>query len=83
MSGSVEFGRCDICKKEDILQRKYYYYGILCECHSPYHFEIVHHCKDCEPKEPLITNVRLKTTTLKDLAIIYSRKNKLKKLGRL
>ncbi len=40
MSGCVEIGICDICKKEAHLQRTYFRYNIKCECHSPYHFEL-------------------------------------------
>lgn len=65
MSGFIEFGKCDICKKESTLQRKYYKYDIKCECHSPYHFEIVKYCKDCKPKEPIETRILVKTSNLK------------------
>ena len=53
-----EFGKCDICGKEAPLSRKYYHYDIDCECcHSiinskNHHFELVRHCKNCEPKPP-------------------------------
>ena len=62
--GEIEHGKCDICKKIRDLQRKYYYYDIKCECHSPNHFELVSHCKDCEPKEPVKTRVTFKTANL-------------------
>ncbi len=65
MSGAVEYGRCDICGKEAPLARRYFHYGIPCECHSPNHFELVRHCKDCEPKEPGETTVKLRTDTLR------------------
>jgi len=55
-----EYGMCNICKKEKVLQRKYYYYGIKCECHSPEHFEIVFHCLDCAPKAPEKTTIHIK-----------------------
>lgn len=55
----TEFGKCDICGEEKPLQRTYYHYDIKCNCHSPNHFEIVSHCKDCTPKEPLETKVYL------------------------
>ena len=64
MSGEVEFGRCDICKEDKPLERTYYHYDIKCECHSPYHFELVIHCKDCVPKEPSETKIILKTSNL-------------------
>lgn len=53
---SQEYGKCDICKKENTLSRKYYHYDIECECHlsggKKEHFEIVRYCKDCKPKPP-------------------------------
>lgn len=67
MSGAVESGICDICKKETHLQRKYYYYNIVCECHSPQHFELVRYCNDCIPLEPKLTKLEIKTETLKEL----------------
>lgn len=58
MSGEVMVGKCDICGKENVeLERKYYYYNIKCECHSPQHFEIVDHCKACIPKPPKKTTI--------------------------
>jgi hypothetical protein len=80
MSGSVEYGICDICKKEAILQRTYFRYDIKCECHSPYHFEMIRHCNNCIPKEPLITNITIKTANLKDLSVLL-RKKKLEKIN--
>jgi hypothetical protein len=65
--GDIEFGNCDTCKKEAELNRVYYRYDIKCECHSPNHFEIVRHCKDCKSKEPLETRVKFKTSNLKKL----------------
>ena len=52
MSCGIEFGKCDICGKEDNLERTYFEYDIKCECHSPKHFELVSHCKDCVPSMP-------------------------------
>lgn len=52
MSGSVEHGICEICGKENFLQRTYFRYNIKCECHSPQHFEMVRHCTICIPNEP-------------------------------
>lgn len=52
MSCSIEFGKCDICGKEDNLGRTCFEYDIKCDCHSPRHFELVVHCKDCIPSMP-------------------------------
>ena len=52
MSCCIEFGKCDICGKEDNLIRTYFEYDIKCDCHSPRHFELVVHCKDCIPSMP-------------------------------
>lgn len=58
-------GKCQICGKENAtLHRKYYYYNIKCNCHSPKHFEIVEYCDDCKPVEPTETKVYLNTETL-------------------
>ena len=76
----VEFGRCDICKKETYISRKYYRYDIKCECHSPYHFVIVYHCKDCVPVEPTETTVTLKTSYIKNIEQEI-RKEKIKRLN--
>ena len=66
MSGDIEVGECDICKKQDVqLSRQYYYYLVKCECHSPQHFEIVCYCKDCEPVEPKTTKLTIRTESLK------------------
>lgn len=67
MSGVVEFGICDICKKENYMERTYFHYDIKCECHSPKHFILIIHCKDCIPKEPKETKIILKTETLNKL----------------
>ena len=64
MNGEVEFGKCEVCGKESILGRTYFHYDIKCECHSPYHFEMVCHCKDCVPKEPETTIIHVKTSVL-------------------
>lgn len=52
MNCGIEFGKCDICGKECGLERTYFEYDINCECHSPKHFELVRHCKDCVPSIP-------------------------------
>ena len=59
MSGEMQFGKCDICKKHTIVESKFYYYGFKCDCHSPEHFERVNYCKDCAPKKPPYTKVTL------------------------
>jgi hypothetical protein len=64
MSGNIEFGKCEICGKMKVLQRTYFNYNIKCECHSPNHFELVIHCADCIPTEPVETKIVLKTSTL-------------------
>jgi len=55
--GCSEIGKCDICGKYAPINRKYYYYPIKCECHSPQHFEIVLYCSDCIPIEPERTTI--------------------------
>lgn len=65
MSSSMEYGNCDICGKEAALERTYFYYPFKCECHSPHHFELVCHCKDCIPKVPQETLVRVFPTEIK------------------
>jgi len=64
--GDIEFGKCEICGNERQLQRTMYYYGIKCECHSPEHFEMVRHCKDCEPSEPRTTQITLTRKQLEE-----------------
>ena len=65
--GDIEWGKCDVCGIIRTLVRTYYYYSIKCECHSPQHFEIVRHCKDCVPTEPKLTRITLKTEVAKAL----------------
>jgi hypothetical protein len=52
-------GTCDVCGKTDMkLMRTYFRFEeVKCECHSPYHFELVDHCKTCEPKKPIETKI--------------------------
>jgi hypothetical protein len=57
--GNGEFGKCEICGKDAILERTYFYYPIHCECCESYdknaqrqHFEIICHCKNCVPRVP-------------------------------
>jgi hypothetical protein len=54
------YGKCEICSVKGGLSRTYFHYDLKCECHSPNHFEIVNHCKNCVPKEPNKTTVYLK-----------------------
>lgn len=57
----IETGKCDICGSREVhLNRKYYYYDIPCECHSPTHFELIRYCKNCTPKPPREIKVVLK-----------------------
>ena len=63
MSCDIEFGKCDICGKEENLERTYFEYDINCECHSPKHFELVSHCKDCVPSMPTETHPYRTTIT--------------------
>lgn len=64
-------GKCEVCGKEDVtLIRKFFHYDIKCECHSPSHFEIVDHCEDCEPAEPLHTKVIMSTKRLKGMIMV-------------
>lgn len=60
----IEYGKCQICGKETNLQRTYFRYKIKCECHSPYHFELIIHCSDCVAIEPEYTKIELKTKNL-------------------
>ena len=64
---TVETGTCEICGKENVpILRKYFLYpDIKCECHSPHHFDLVFHCKDCIPKQPDYTKVELRTANLR------------------
>lgn len=55
----MQFGECDICKKQTFVESKFYHYGFKCDCHSPEHFERINHCKDCIPKKPPYTKVTL------------------------
>lgn len=50
----AEVGYCDICHKKMNLNRKYYYYGLECQCcGSKYgHFEIIKYCNNCTPEPP-------------------------------
>lgn len=64
MAGTIEIYQCSICKKVGPVNRKYYMYRIKCECHSPWHFELVYHCTDCIPVEPKQTRVLFDTSKI-------------------
>jgi len=64
MSRDAEFGTCPVCGQETQLNRTYFKYDLKCECHSPQHFEIAWHCNYCEPIEPGITKIIIKTKNL-------------------
>jgi hypothetical protein len=56
--GSVPYGKCSVCGKEDVLFISRFYYDIDCECcggsalKNKYHFERIQHCKNCTPIPP-------------------------------
>jgi hypothetical protein len=59
MCNSIEWGKCEICGKEDQLERTYFYYSIHCECCGSKdengqnrHFEMVRHCRKCPAPMP-------------------------------
>lgn len=67
MSGEMEIGKCECCGKDNVpLERTYFRYPFMCECHSPEHFVLIRHCEDCEPTEPKETRITLKTEDLKN-----------------
>ena len=55
----IEYGICDVCGREANLQRKYYYFNIKCECHSPKHSEMIKYCSDCVPLRPAETTIEI------------------------
>ena len=60
--GDIEYGPCDICKKNTPLTRKYYRYDLKCNCCNraeDNHFEIVRFCANCQPKPPLTVKAYL------------------------
>ena len=73
MYNEVERGVCDVCGKEGDLVRTYFYYPIDCTCHSPVHFELMSHHKECVPKEPKYTKVEFRTEDLKDPSMLASK----------
>lgn len=62
----TEYGKCQVCGEESLLERTYFRYPLQCECHNPQHIELICHCKDCVPKEPEYTKVAFKTEDLKN-----------------
>ena len=67
MSGEVEYNVCDVCGKENSVQRKYYYYPIKCSCcnnRDSYHFEMVKYCSDCTCEPPYRISVVIKPLTI-------------------
>ncbi|OUO00469.1 hypothetical protein B5F97_12080 [Bacteroides clarus] len=59
MCNSIEWGKCEICGKEEQLERTYFYYPIHCECCGSkdkngqnVHFEMVRHCINCPAPMP-------------------------------
>ena len=65
MRGEIELGKCGICGKEKQLTRTYFRYpNMKCECHSPCHFDLIIHCRDCVPVRPRETKVLLRTDLL-------------------
>lgn len=84
---SIEIGKCDVCGNESHLHRTYFRYNIKCDCHSPQHFELVCHCFDCVPREPIYTIItvgssktKIDTTKLKKLDIIIDGKDYIRTL---
>ena len=59
MGGDKELGYCEYCGELTKINRKYYKYGVKCECHSNEHFELVYHCNYCEPVDPGIRKIIL------------------------
>ncbi len=81
MGGSVPYGKCDICGKEDILHIKYYRYDLDCECcggaAKDYHFERLEYCENCKPKAPHIIRPHLVSKTyLKEMEKLLKEENK-------
>jgi len=75
--GSIERGKCRICGRiVDGVERKYYHYGLPCECHLPEHAELVYHCHDCKPEEPEETRITLKSGIARWLGEVWKLFNK-------
>jgi len=66
MCGDAEFGRCDCCGKDAVLNRKYFHYDIKCNCcGGNKHFELVRYCEKCTPRAP--SRVRIVLENLKPI----------------
>jgi len=76
-----EYGRCEVCGKENTLVRTTFYYDIKCECCIPKHFITVKHCSTCVPKEPRETKIYLKTDALKELVSCKNLADEYKKIS--
>lgn len=78
--GEVEYGICENCGKEDVLERRTKYYGIKCNCHSPEHFDMIRVCKKCnelkdeELKFPAYTKIYANPINGKDKQFIINTK---------
>lgn len=46
--GCVEYGTCDICGEEKVINRKYYYYGVKDKGTNQPHFEMISYCSKCK-----------------------------------
>ena len=67
MNGGM-IGKCEVCGKDgQSLMVTTFEYNLKCECHSPIHFEAIHHCPDCIPVEPGYTRIHIKTEVLRRL----------------
>ena len=64
MCGEVEYGRCDCCGKDALLQRQYFDYDIKCDCCvGDKHFEMVRHCSNCTPRIKTTIKITLENVT--------------------
>jgi len=62
----VMYGKCDCCGKSARLKRTYFYYDVQCDCRickEDKHFELVNHCKDCNPTAPSTIQVTFDNVT--------------------
>ena len=65
--GELEFDKCEICGKETIVERTYFFYPIHCECcgrkdenGQDQHFVRIKHCTKCVPTIPEKFTVRVR-----------------------
>lgn len=65
--GELEFDKCEICGKEIIVERTYFFYPIHCECcgskdenGKDQHFVRIKHCTKCVPTIPEKFTVRVR-----------------------